>query len=307
MTKKLPLSDLPWDDMRLFLHIHRCGSLAQAARKLQIDHSTVSRRLGQLELCLGGALFERHRTGIKPTELATQLLVHAENMQAAMMVLQEQMGGGGDRAPAGKVRLAMMEGIGSMFLARHLGPLLERYPELQVEIVTSASMVHVNRQEADIFLSFFEPQGKGLACTRLTDFSLFLYASPAYLARYGCPESAAALRVHHFVSYVDDLVQLDTVCWLDEMVDAPQVRFRSSSMLAQMAAAASGVGMVVLPRFAVVQETALVPVLAREMKTQRALWMSVHHDLQYSSRIRAVTHYLSQLFSVQSAWLNCPD
>jgi DNA-binding transcriptional LysR family regulator len=306
-TKKLPLSDLHWDDMRLFLQIHRCGSLAQAARQLRVDHSTVSRRLGQLELCLGGALYERHRTGLKPTELAEQLLPHAEAMQQAMWEMQEQMGGSGDGAPLGKVRLAMMEGIGSMFVARHLAPLLEQYPGLQLEMVTSASMVHVNRREADIFLSFFEPEGQGLASCSVGQFSLFLYAAPAYLQRYGVPQHRDALVQHRYVGYVDDLVQLSTVRWLEELVPQPSVCFRSSSMLAQMTAAASGMGMVVLPRFAVVKEDQLQPILVQEVQLQRPLWMSVHHDLQFSARIRVVMTYLQRLFAAQQAWLNRPD
>ena len=92
-TKKVPLANLDWDDVRLFLHINRTGSLSQAARQLHIDHSTVSRRLSQLELCLGGPLFERHRTGLKPTELAHVLALQAENMERAVLSLQEELGG----------------------------------------------------------------------------------------------------------------------------------------------------------------------------------------------------------------------
>ncbi len=304
-TKKLPLADLDWDDVRLFLHIQRTGSLAQAARQLHIDHSTVSRRLAQLELCLGGALFERQRTGLKPTELAHVLAQQAEAMEAAILSLTEKLGGE-EREPSGSVRIAMMEGIGTTFVARHLEPLLQQHARLRVELVTSSSVVNVSRREADVFVSFFKPAGQGLACEPAGTFALYLYASPRYLETHGTPGDLAALARHQFVGYVDDLVQLDAVRWLDELVVRPQMRFQSNSMLAQMTAAASGLGLVLLPKFSVVQEDMLVPVLPAVAKVTRALWLSVHHDLQYSNRIRTVTDYLQRLLAAQQEWLNGP-
>ena len=303
-TKKVPLADLDWDGLRLFLQIQRTGSLSQAARQLRIDHSTVSRRLGQLELCLGGALFERRPSGLKPTELAHLLTAQAEAMEVAILSLQEKLGGGADHTPTGNVRIAMMEGIGSTFVARHLEPLLAQHPGLHVELVTSSSVVNVSRREADIFVSFFEPEGQGLACEAAGSFALYLYAAPRYLAAHGTPATLAALEQHQFVGYVEDLVQLDAVRWLDELIVRPRMRLQSNSMLAQMGAAASGLGLVLLPKFSVVQETGLVPVLADQAKVTRTLWLSVHHDLQYSTRIRAVMGYLQRLFAAQQDWLN---
>jgi len=304
-TKKVPLANLDWDDVRLFLHINRTGSISQAARQLHIDHSTVSRRLAQLELCLGGPLFERHRAGLKPTELAHVLALQAENMERAVLSLQEELGGT-DREPSGSVRIAMMEGIGAMFVARHLEPLLRTYPKLRVELVTSSSIVNVSRREADVFVSFFKPIGQGLACEPAGSFALYLYGSPNYLENHGVPARLSDLPRHQFVGYLDDLIQLDAVRWLDELVARPPMGFQSNSMLAQMAAAASGLGLVLLPKFSVVKEDTLVPVLADTAKVTRSLWVSVHHDLQYSARIRAVTEYLHRLFESKQEWLNGP-
>lgn len=303
--KKVNLVDLDWDDMRLFLQIHRTGNLSQAARQLRIDHSTVSRRLSQLELCLGGALFERQRTGLKPTELTHTLLPQAEAMERAVLSLHEALGGT-DREPSGSVRIAMMEGIGTTFVARHLHPLLSQYTKLRVELVTSSSVVNVSRREADVFVSFFKPPGQSLACEPAGSFALYLYAARRYLDVHGTPVDLASLARHHFVGYLNDLVQLDAVRWLDELVQRPVMSFQSNSMLAQMAAAASGLGLVLLPKFSVVNEPQLLPVLADTARVARTLWVSVHHDLQYSTRIRAVTGYLQHLFESRQAWLNGP-
>lgn len=302
-TKKVPLADLDWDDLRLFLQVQRKGSLSEAARQLRIDHSTVSRRLSQLELCLGGPLFERQRAGLKPTELAHILTLRAEAMERAVMAFHEESGGT-DYEPSGSVRIAMMEGIGTMFVARHLEPLLSQHAKLRVELVTSSSIVNVSRREADVFVSFFKPADQGLACEPAGSFALYLYASQRYLDLRGTPADLADLVNHHFVGYIDDMVQFDAVRWLDELVLRPAMSFQSNSMLAQMTAAASGLGLVLLPKFSVVNEPDLVPVLADSASVTRMIWVSVHHDLQYSTRIRAVTRYLHELFAARYEWLN---
>jgi DNA-binding transcriptional LysR family regulator len=292
--KKVPLQDLDWNDLRVFLAILRTGSISRAARQLRLDHSTVSRRLGQLELCLGGPLFERRPTALRPNDAAHRLRSHAEQMEAAALGLADAVSGAGG-ALSGSVRVAMMEGIGSMYLARRLQPLLLGHPELKLELVTSAQLVSVSRREADVFLSFFKPEGRALESRPAGTFALGLYASPAYLARHGEPKSAADLPLHRFVSYVDDLIQVDAVRWLDEVIRAPTLALQSNSMLAQMTAAASGAGIVLLPHFAVTQEHQLRRVLPDAVSVTRELWLSVHRDLHHSPRIRLVEDYLMRL------------
>lgn len=301
--KKVPLEELDWDDLRVFLAVARTGSLTLAARQLNLDNSTISRRLAQLELCLGGALYERRREGLRSTPLAERVLTHVETMDAGAMGLRESLGGG-SREPTGVVRVAMMEGIGSMYVARRLVALTQKFPQLRIELVTSAQLVSVSRREADIFLSFFKPVGRGLDSESIGEFALSLYGAQSYFDRYGEPSSVSDLAHHRFVGYVDDLVQVDAVRWLDDVIAAPTFSFYSNSMLAQMAAAASGQGLVLLPRFAVVKETDLRPILAHEVIVKRELWLSVHLDLRYSTRIKAVHQYLKEMIFSDQAYLN---
>jgi DNA-binding transcriptional LysR family regulator len=302
--KKVPLDEMVWDDLRVFLAIVRTGSLSQAAKHMKLDHSTVSRRLAQLELCLGGALFERHRTGLKRTELAQSILANVETMEGEVISLREAVGGGDSHEPAGTVRVAMMEGIGSLYLARRLLPLLDQYPDIRIELVTSAQLVNVSRREADIFLSFFKPTGRGLFCEVAGRFALSLFGSQAYFDRYGEPKSLDELEQHQFVGYVDDLIQVDTVRWLDEVITKPKIAFFSNSMIAQMAAAASGLGLVMLPRFAIEKELQLRPVLLHEVNVNRELYLSVHNDLQFSSRVKVVLRFIKELLESDQPYLN---
>ncbi|MHC2001926.1 LysR family transcriptional regulator [Methylobacterium sp. CM6241] len=282
---------LDWNDIKVFLGAARGGSLAAAAKRLKVDQSTVSRRLANLESVLGLALFERVPSGLRLSDMGQRMLQHAEQVESAVISLRHEDHSGDGRI-GGRVRLATMEGIASLYLAERLSSLRDRHPDLMIDLVTSAQTVYVNRREADLFLSFFKPPGRGLVSEQIGAFRLGLYAAPSYLARHGCPVDLWALKEHRFVSYVEDLIQVDCVRWLDDVLDEPRTVFRSTSMIAQKSAALGGLGLVLLPSFAVTARDDLVPVLHGSAFTTRELWLNVHADLQFVPRIRAVMAFL---------------
>jgi DNA-binding transcriptional LysR family regulator len=286
---------LDWDDLKVFLHVARGGSLGSAARRLRVDQSTISRRIAHLESALGIALFERLPSGLRVNEAGDRLLCHAERIESAVIAMHEDVQCGTSRT-AGRVRLATMEGIASLYLASRFSRLRQRHPNLTIELLTSPQTVSVNRREADLFLSFFRPTGQGMVSEKLGCFQLGLYAAQSYLDRNGMPESAVDLTRHSFVTYIDDLIQLDSVRWLDDIIKNPTVSFHSNSMIAQMNAAAGGLGLVLLPSFAADGRRDLVPVLHDRMSTTRELWINVHTDLQFVPRIRAVSSFLKSTF-----------
>jgi DNA-binding transcriptional LysR family regulator len=288
-------NSLDWDDLKVFLHAARGGSLGSAAKRLRVDQSTISRRIAHLESTLGVALFERSPLGLRVNEAGERLLCHADRIESAVIAMHEDVQRGGSKM-AGRVRLATMEGIASLYLASRFSCLRQRYPNLTVELLTSPQSVSVNRREADLFLSFFQPAGQGMVSERLGCFQLGLYGSKSYLEREGVPERPADLAQHSFVTYIDDLIQLDSVRWLDDVVRNPAVSFHSNSMIAQMNAAAGGIGLVLLPSFAVVGRDDLVPVLHDRVSTAREVWINVHSDLQFVPRIRAVSGFLKDTF-----------
>jgi DNA-binding transcriptional LysR family regulator len=286
---------LDWDDLKVFLHAARGGSLGSAARRLRVDQSTISRRIAHLESTLGLALFERLPSGLKVNEAGDRLLCHAERIESAVIAMREDVQCGASRM-AGRVRFATMEGIASLYLAPRFAGLRQLHPNLTVELLTSPQTVSVNRREADLFLSFFLPPGQGMVSERIGCFQLGLYASQNYLDRNGIPGSASDLGKHSFITYIDDLIQLDSVRWLDDIVKKPPISFYSNSMIAQMNAAAGGLGLVLLPSFATAGRDDLVPVLHHGMSTTREVWINVHTDLQFVPRIRAVSNFLKSTF-----------
>ncbi len=293
------MQNLDWDDLRIFITAARSGSLARSARALAVDHSTVSRRLTRLEYAMGVALLERGRDGVKLTEVGVAVLRRAEELAASIAHLRADMGG---TAVGGSVRLATMEGIASLWLTPRLEALRLKAPDIRLELVTSPTQVRVTRREADLFLSFFRPPGRTLISTKLGTFATQLWAAPDYLQRRGHPATPADLVEHDFVGYIDELVQVEAVRWLEELVTDPPFVFTSNSMIAQMGAARGGLGIVCLPSFAGAAGAGLHPILQGVVEGSREVWLSVHADLARAPRIKAVTAVLRELIAADAAF-----
>ncbi|MBX5116495.1 LysR family transcriptional regulator [Rhizobium lentis] len=286
------IDHLDWDDLKLFLIVVRCKSVTGAARELKVSHSTVSRRLARLEYTVGGALVERTKDGLLLTPAGLVTMRRAEKIENGVNALRSDVSNRDEIR--GTVRLATMEGIATLYLSERLVELSSRHPDLDLELVTSPQTVRVARREADLFLSFFKPHGTSLDSQLIGRFKTGLFASQAYLERNGVPSQAADLSEHRFVGYIEELIQLESVLWLEELVPTPKIAFSSNSMMSQMFAASAGAGIVALPEFARSLNLGLVPVLD-ELSGEREIWMSAHQDLAYLPRVRAVKQFVKEL------------
>lgn len=288
------MNRLGWDDLRIFLAVARAGNLSKAGRLLGMDHATVGRRISALEFALETPVFERDRQGYRLNAQGREMLGLVEAIEANVLTLGDLLNG---ERPGlvGHVRIATMEGIASLYLSEQFVDFRRRQPGITIELLTSSTDVRISHREADLFLGFFEPRGSNLEIGRVGRFALHLYAHPDYLAGAGMPESVDALKRHRFVGYIDDLIQLDAVRWLEDAVDDPPIAFHSTSMIAQMFAAAAGAGIVMLPTFARAERFGLVPVLADRIRVTRDVWMSSHRYLQRVPRITAVAAFLREI------------
>ena len=276
-----------------------------AARRLKVDHTTVSRRIAELEKDLAIRLFERKPDGFVLTNDGHRLFEIAEKMEVLSLSVAEAV----SSAPTqleGRVRLATMEGIAAFYLAEKLVEFNTLHPNIVVELVTERHLINLTKREADISISFVPPIGSRLVLKKVGTFRLGLFASAAYLERSGQPRTRQDLSSHDFVDYVVDLVSIQKVHWLLDVIEPEHVVFRSTSMAAQQFAIAAGRGIGLLPLFSAKREPRLVPVLRDSVWVERDLHVTVHEDIQFMGRVRALTRFLTELFQRDAAFLNEP-
>lgn len=287
---------LDWNDLRVFLTVARAGNLSKAGRILGMDHATVGRRISALEFALETPVFERDRQGYRLNAQGKEMLEHVEAVEANILTLSDTLSGD-QPGLTGPVRIATMEGIASLYLSEQFVEFKCRQPGITIELVTSSNDVRISHREADLFLGFFEPHGPNLRIEKIGQFQLYLYAHAEYLSTRGTPTLVSDLQHHSFVGYIDDLIQLDAVRWLDDAISSPSISFHSTSMLSQMFSAAAGGGIVMLPAFAKAERFGLVQILTEQIDVRRAIWMSSHQYLQRVPRIRAVASFLTEIMA----------
>ena len=142
------MAELDWSDLRFALAVGNAGSLAGAARKLGVNHTTVLRRLDALEEHLGARLFERHRSGYHPTEAGVMLLDLARRMADQADEIERQVLGR-DRELTGPLRVTTAFVIMEHLLPHPLASFARRYPGIEVEVVENAFLVDLSRRHAD--------------------------------------------------------------------------------------------------------------------------------------------------------------
>jgi DNA-binding transcriptional LysR family regulator len=287
-----------WDDVRIFLAIARERSLGQAGRRLQLDTSTVSRRLRALEESLGATLFERTRQGLIATRRAEQMLPAAEEIEASHARLQ-RTASAPEALAEGKVRLSVPPGMADAFVAPALGRLRARYPRISLELETSIRAVDLTRHEADLALRSLEPRGADLVVTKLMRSAWLVAASPQLAREIG------RIKAWTNAAWIDwdyDLASLPASAWLARHAKGASIALRTNHMGAQLKAAEAGLGLLVVPE-PYLKTNALVPVryaaaLAASVARlpEDDLWLVGHRVTRDTPRVAAVWTFLAEEF-----------
>jgi len=297
---------MDWDNLRYFLELARSGTLAAAARRTGVEHTTVARRIQALEKQMGTALFAREAGGHRLTEAGRHLLPAVEAMETAVLGVERAAPAHAGAGPSGLVRVGATEGFGTLILAPHLARLTQKHPHLSIDLLALPRMLHLSRREADIVISLERPTRGSVIVTKLADYTLHLYGQREYLARRPLVAMREDLRHHAFVSYVDDLLFTKELQFLDQLDPPERFALRSTSVTAQYEAVRAGAGLAVLPAFLADSDPVLTRVLPQEARFTRTFWMSMPAEAKHQARMQAVWAFLKDVGQQEGARLR-PD
>ena len=143
------LKPLAWDDFRLVKALAEAGNMASAAAALGINHSTVFRRLGQIEEALGAPLFERHRSGYVLTAAGEEMVGLAQRVDGDI-VASSRSARGQEFKRAGELRITASES----FVFYLLRPMFARFqqacPDVRLDIVLANQALNLSKRDADV-------------------------------------------------------------------------------------------------------------------------------------------------------------
>lgn len=286
--------DFDWADVRVFLALSQQGHMADAARALSVNTTTVLRRVAALERALGCALFHRGKAGWGLTPAGLRLLPMARAMETNAASLQRAAATETTRL-SGVVRLSVPELFSSEFLVPLLPQVRARFPEVAIELTATNRLANLSRREADLALRLNRPEEPALLARRLAKVHSALAAAPSYLGARGTP-TRDSLSTHDLVW---DTVALDGDSiesnWRAKYAQTAKVVFRSESPHARCAAAEAGLGITFLPRYVVNARPRLERIDGLPVLPLRELWLVVHRESKRQLPVRAIANALGEL------------
>ena len=190
-----------FDGVELFLQIVESGNLTEAAERLNLTRSAVGKGLARLEARLGTCLLQRSTRRQRLTEDGQAYYEHClralAELEAAESVLES-----GRQQPRGRLRASVPLAFGHHYAAPALWGLMDRYPELEIEICFSDRMIDLAQEGFDLAVRIGPlPDTDRLSARRLGQQVMGLAASPAYVQRRGSIESIEDLATHRGIAY----------------------------------------------------------------------------------------------------------
>jgi len=272
-----------WDNLRYFVELTRSGSLSEAARRLSADHSTIARRVGELERDLGLKLFDRLPRGWVPTPEGAALAELAGTVETAVHAVERFADGRGETI-GGRVCISAPPALASLWPTPRLAPLTRRHPGLTLDLIGDVADASLVRREADIALRLREPSDSALIGRRLGDLRYGFYGARRYVET--TPEAA-----HEFLAYDERLDGVPQQRRLKERAGDRRIALETNDLVTLLTAVRAGMGIAALPHVLAAEDEDLVCLEDAEAAI-RPLWLVVHPDLRRSARIRAVMDHL---------------
>ncbi|EAQ8545544.1 LysR family transcriptional regulator [Salmonella enterica] len=284
-----------WDDAKIFLALHREGTLRGAARRVGVDQATIGRRITAMEHALAATLFLRTSKGYLLTQIGEVVLASALKMELAATDFVRTAQGGDNRL-VGEVNVATTDTLATDFLLPALYALHRNHPDIRVILKTSTQVVNLTLREADIAIRTVKPTNPDLIIRKLASWPIGLYASQDYLARHGLPKTGCGFSGHSLVVYEPHWQSARFTTVMDEPVDGAKIAagVDTSLMLRQALLMGLGLGEMAVP---LADQAGLVRIWPeRQRPDPYEIWLVTHQDVQQAARIRAVIHAIETAF-----------
>lgn len=283
-----------WNDLRIFLAVARLGTISLAGERLGVEHTTISRRLDRLEASLGLVLFDRRRNGYSLTAAGHALVPHVEKMEIAALEAIDQTSET-EAQVRGAVRVGTPEAFGICVLVPSLIDLHATYPGLQIQLMAQPQFPSLVTREVEILVTLEPPEVGRYKILQLGQVEYFIYCSKEYLERHGAIDELRDVALHPFVDYIHDGSVSDRYRILEELVSQPIRSFVTTSVLAQRAAAVSGLGLVLLTPYVAEHRDDLFCLFPGKVLMSRSLWIAAPEDLLRTKRVRIVWDHIRNL------------
>jgi len=278
------MHNMNWDDLRILECCARTGSFAKAAEELGLSHSSISRRMTQLENSLQTTLLHRTATGVSLTEAGLAIHAEAKDMAAAAMAIHNTSEKAS--ALAGRIRFETIDAT-ALFLMPYLHEFTERHPEIEIDLRLNQQMVDLDRGEADVVLRATNSPPEEYVGYHVASHAFGIFGTAELINRYppGTP-----LNDLPWVLWSDG--------WSDPMIKGlgltPRTVMRASTANGVMQAMRAGIGVGHMACNGVSRDDRFLCLRRPDPANNLQIWLLAHHSMRRNRRIQAFIRFLRQ-------------
>jgi len=275
---------IDWDDFRFVFALAKSGTLSAAAKDLEVEHTTVSRRLKRFEATLGRPLFVVDRSGYRLTAFGEEVARRAALMDDHARSLPDAPEVG--ERFVGPIRLTTARTLASGYLLPRLLEFAKTHVEIELTVLAEARVLSLARREADIAVRLGRPEDSDLVGSHVADIEYAYFCSPDVAERALAGDPLA------FVDY--ELGNGGSEAgWIAKHRQGARFAFRSNNQLLQTDAVRGGVGVGLLPKY-LARDLVLLP--WGPTPPRREIWLMTRRDLADVPRIRLLLDALARWF-----------
>ena len=280
---------IDWDDIRYFLAVARGGSVRAAAEGLGVYHSTVLRRIAELEKRLGAQMFEKRPSGYRLTAAGEEVLELAHQMEASSHQLETRVFGR-DQSVRGLLRVTLAPPLATHLLMSDLADFARLHPDIEMEILSSGELANLTNREADVAIRVvYDRKTLPLNLSGRKGPEVF---GGVYMAR----DRLAAWRAgaHDPIRWI--VISMHGIPkWASEGdVRTTGVPFRITDAEAQLVAVRQGLGITTLPCFVGDADPTLARVPGTDLHLYGTLWLLTQGETRKTKRVRLFTEFVSR-------------
>jgi len=280
-----------WDDLRYFNSLMETLSVRATAQALGVNPSTVTRRLDALEADLGIGLFVRSRQGLELTAEARAVRDQLQGLEAQVSGIETKLRGH-DTHLAGRLRVALPDVFAESFVLREFAPFMERYPDIDLELVPGYQNRDLRRGVIDVAIRATHSPPEDMVGRPLARVALAAYAQADLVADANGP------WVGPWIEWASSGEIMSLYRELREQYFAEaQVHLRCDLIYMHRTAVRAGMGAAILPCFMGEVDSQLARLPDMPVQSGPMLWLLTHPDLRRAARVSALMSHLVDIFS----------
>lgn len=293
------------DLFRIFTRVVECSSFTRAAATLDLPRSSVSAAVQELETRVGARLLHRTTRKVSPTqdgaaffERCLRLVADVEETESLFRQAEAK--------PSGKLRVDVPGRIGRLIIAPALPDFLTRYPGIDINLGVTDRAINLIEDSVDCVLRVGLLTDSGLIARPIGELELLNVASPAYLRRYGVPQTPSDLEQHWAVGYASPLRgRIEDWEWIENGLPQTfpmRARVTVNGAEAYIACCLAGLGLIQIPAYDVRHHLAageLVEVMPRHRAAPMPMTLLYPHRQHLSRRLQIFADWLDQLMRAQ--------